>query len=120
MAGLFARRALEDAGIAVTDLDGLTGLPEYRNGGLFIDTGLLAFRDPARAARPHSVDSTLVVEWRALTVALLDRVADEVRRKLGCQPETSRWPKCWKAAPGQPAAVSRGRSGPAASRRSRL
>jgi hypothetical protein len=29
------------AGVAVTDLDGLTGLAEYRNGGLFIDTGVL-------------------------------------------------------------------------------
>ncbi len=73
---------LEEAGIEVVDLDGLTGLPEYRNGGLFIDTGVLAFRDPAEAERPHEVGSPLVVEWRALTVALLDRVADEVRRKL--------------------------------------
>ena len=73
---------LEEAGIRVVDLDGLTGLPEYRNGGLFIDTGVLAFRDPDAAARPHAVESTLVVEWRALTVALLDRVAEEVRRKL--------------------------------------
>ena len=29
---------LQRAGIAVTDIDGLTGLAEYRNGGLFIDT----------------------------------------------------------------------------------
>jgi hypothetical protein len=28
------------------------------------------------------VDSPLVVEWRALTVALLDRVAEEVRQRL--------------------------------------
>jgi hypothetical protein len=73
---------LEEAGITVTDLDGLTGLPEYRNGGLVIDTGILAFRDPAQAGRPHAVDSPLVVEWRALTVALLDRVAEEVRQRL--------------------------------------
>ena len=30
---------LQAAGIAVTDIDGLTGLPEYRNGGLFVDLG---------------------------------------------------------------------------------
>ena len=30
---------LQEAGIAVTEIDGLTGLPEYRNGGLFIDFG---------------------------------------------------------------------------------
>ncbi len=78
---------LEEAGIGVTELDGLTGLPEYRNGGLFIDTGVLAFRDPADASKPQPVDSPLVVEWRALTVALLDRVAEEVRRKLGLSAE---------------------------------
>jgi hypothetical protein len=74
---------LQWAGISVTDIDGLTGLAEYRNGGLFIDTGVLALRDPADAARQHDVASTLVVEWRALTVALLDRLADVLRRRLG-------------------------------------
>jgi hypothetical protein len=74
---------LEAAGITVTDLDGLTGLPEYRNGGLFVDTGVLRLRDEADLARSHPVDSVLVVEWRALTVALLDRIAVEIRRKLG-------------------------------------
>ena len=73
---------LQWAGLTVTDIDGLTGLAEYRNGGLFIDTGVLALRDPADAARPHDVASTLVVEWRALTVALLDRVADVLRHRL--------------------------------------
>jgi len=73
---------MERAGIAVTDIDGLTGLAEYRNGGLFIDTGVLALRDPDHGKRPHEVGSTLVVEWRALTVALLDRLADLVRQRL--------------------------------------
>ena len=41
---------LQTAGIDVTDIDGLTGLAEYRNGGLFIDTGVLALRDPKRCA----------------------------------------------------------------------
>lgn len=74
---------LEAAGITVTDLDGLTGLPEYRNGGLFIDTGVLQLRDPVDATREHEVSSPLVVEWRALTVALLDLLAERVRVKLG-------------------------------------
>ena len=73
---------LQWAGIAVSEIDGLTGLAEYRNGGLFVDTGILTFRDPADAAREHDVASTLVVEWRALTVALLDRLADVMRRRL--------------------------------------
>ena len=73
---------LQWAGIEVTEIDGLTGLAEYRNGGLFIDTGVLALRDPAAVQREHTVDSELVVEWRALTVALLDRLADTIRTKL--------------------------------------
>jgi hypothetical protein len=73
---------LQQAGITVTDIDGLTGLAEYRNGGLFIDAGVLVPRDPAEAARAHEVGAPLVVEWRALTVALLDRLALAVRAKL--------------------------------------
>jgi hypothetical protein len=74
---------LQTAGIDVTDIDGLTGLAEYRNGGLFIDSGVLAFRNEDDAAREHEVASPLVVEWRALTVALLDRLADGMRKQLG-------------------------------------
>jgi hypothetical protein len=74
---------LQWAGFTVTDIDGLTGLAEYRNGGLFIDTGVLTLRDPADSAREHAVDSELVVEWRALTVALLDQLAEIIRRQLG-------------------------------------
>jgi Protein of unknown function (DUF1688) len=73
---------LEEAGIAVTNVDGLTGLAEYRNGGLFIDSGTLTFRDDADAERRHDVSSPLVVEWRALTVALLDRLAAVIRTRL--------------------------------------
>jgi hypothetical protein len=73
---------LQVAGVAVTDIDGLTGLAEYRNGGLFLDTGVLVLRDPRETGRQHDVGSTLVVEWRALTLALLDRLAEIVRRHL--------------------------------------
>ncbi len=73
---------LQTAGISVTDIDGLTGLAEYRNGGLFVDNGVLAFRDAEDAQQEHEVASSLVVEWRALTVALLDGVADGLRHRL--------------------------------------
>ncbi|MBC9883351.1 URC4/urg3 family protein [Bradyrhizobium sp. INPA01-394B] len=79
---------LQRAGFEVTDIDGLTGLAEYRNGGLFVDHEVLRLRDAADAERGHAVDSLLVVEWRALTVALLDRVADRVRAKLGRTPQS--------------------------------
>ncbi|WP_081929109.1 URC4/urg3 family protein [Microvirga sp. BSC39] len=74
---------LEWAGFTVVEIDGLTGLPEYRNGGLFLDSGVIALKDPSDASRAHAVDSQLVVEWRALTVALLDRIAEPIRAKLG-------------------------------------
>jgi Protein of unknown function (DUF1688) len=74
---------LQAGGIAVEEIDGLTGLAEYRNGGLFVDTGVLELRDPADAARAHDLGSPLVVEWRALTVALLDRLAAAMRQRLG-------------------------------------
>jgi hypothetical protein len=74
---------LQQAGLRVSDLDGLTGLPEYRNGGLFLDTGVLRLKDDRDAERPHEVGSALVVEWRALTVALLDRTAAALRERLG-------------------------------------
>jgi hypothetical protein len=73
---------LQRSGIAVIEIDGLTGLAEYRNGGLFLDTGVLTFLDTADSTRAHDVGSTLVVEWRALTVALLDRLAKILRRRL--------------------------------------
>jgi hypothetical protein len=73
----------EDAGIAVTGLDDLTGLPEYRNGGLFIDLGVLTVRHDALKKYPIPVEDEAVVEWRALTLALLDHIADPVRARLG-------------------------------------
>jgi hypothetical protein len=74
---------LEHAGCTVTGLDGLTGLAEYRNGGLFLDGGLIEPLNPDLAAQELVPTSEAVVEWRALTVALLDRLAPHVRHALG-------------------------------------
>jgi len=71
------------AGVRVDELDALTGLPEYRNGGLLLDTGVLRLHDPAWATREWTAGDELVVEWRALTVALLDELAPLVRSRLG-------------------------------------
>jgi hypothetical protein len=73
----------EWAGVHVEGLGALTGLPEYRNGGLLLDTGVLRLREPPWAARTWEVGDELVVEWRALTVALLDELAPLVRTRLG-------------------------------------
>jgi len=72
----------EWAGIMVTDRDHLTALPEYRNGGLLLDTGVLHLVDAADGARTWNVRDELVIEWRALTVALIDELAPRVRARL--------------------------------------
>jgi hypothetical protein len=74
---------LEQAGVRVTGLAALTGLPEYRNGGLLVDLEALIPQDASAWDRSHAVDSEFVVEWRALTVTLLDQIATGVRTKLG-------------------------------------
>lgn len=73
----------EWAGVQVEGLDALTGLPEYRNGGLLLDARVVVPRDAAFAARPRTPAEPWVIEWRALTVALLDELAPKVRERLG-------------------------------------
>ncbi len=73
----------EWAGVKVEGLDALTGLPEYRNGGLLLDAGVIVPRDAALLARSWQVADEFIVEWRALTVALLDELAPLVRKHLG-------------------------------------
>jgi Protein of unknown function (DUF1688) len=74
---------MQAACISVVDINGLTGLAEYRNGGLFIDTGVLMLRHREEATRVHFVSSALVVEWRALTVALVDLLSERLRERTG-------------------------------------
>jgi Protein of unknown function (DUF1688) len=74
---------LQDAGLKVVELDQLTGLPEYRNGGLLIDAGALRPKQRALLEKTFAAGDEPIVEWRALTVALLDRIAQHVRRHLG-------------------------------------
>jgi hypothetical protein len=78
---------LAEGGITVTDLDSLTGLPEYRNGGLLVDGGLLVPKDARLLTDAFAPGAEPIVEWRALTVALLDEVAKRVRERLGMTAE---------------------------------
>jgi hypothetical protein len=74
---------LEWAGVAIAAPGELTGLAEYRNGGLFIDGGAVVPKHEGVLRDEHDVGSDVVVEWRALTVVLLDRTAERVRALLG-------------------------------------
>jgi hypothetical protein len=73
---------LQEAGIRVTHLDQLTGLAEYRNGGLLVDCGLLRPKHDGILGGSFAPDSEVIVEWRALTVASLDMLAGRVRETL--------------------------------------
>lgn len=73
---------LQELGLEITGLDELTGLAEYRNGGLCLDLGLIVVKDPAILQQRHLPGSEVIVEWRALTVSLLDRIAEAIRKQL--------------------------------------
>lgn len=73
---------LQALGLEMIGLDTLTGLPEYRNGGLCVDLGLLQIKDPIVLQQAHLPSSEVIVEWRALTVILLDRIAETIRHTL--------------------------------------
>jgi hypothetical protein len=74
---------LEGAGLKVVELDQLTGLPEYRNGGLLVDSGALRPKQKVLLQQTFAAGDEPIVEWRALTVALLDRIAAHMRAHLG-------------------------------------
>lgn len=78
---------IEEAGYKVTDVEGLTGLAEYRNGGLMIDSGLLTLRNPTWGEQNWAPDSDLIIEWRALTIVLLDLIGAEVQKNLKKTPQ---------------------------------
>lgn len=72
-----------EAGLEVSGVEDLTGLAEYRNGGLMIDSGLISPRDQNDYERVWRPDSDFIIEWRALTVHLLDEIGAGVRKALG-------------------------------------
>jgi len=74
---------IESADLRVVELDALTGLPEYRNGGLLVDAGALRPKQSRLLTDTFKAGDAAIVEWRALTVALLDQVAEHVRLHLG-------------------------------------
>ena len=76
-----------EAGIEVTGVEQLTGLAEYRNGGLLIDSGLVSLRSPENLRKAWKPDSALIIEWRALTVHLLDQFGSAVQKAFGKSPQ---------------------------------
>ena len=96
----------------------MTGLAEYRNGGLFIDFRVIELINSASgkgnnscnvneennpyASKCFPADSEEIIQWRALTVCLLDRLAPKLRHRLGLTAQNFSLPKMleggtWKA-----------------------
>lgn len=78
---------IQKAGLPVEGISELTGLAEYRNGGLILDTGLIQFRNAGELAESFPVSSDRIVEWRALTIHCLDLIGNEIRRRWNKTPE---------------------------------
>jgi hypothetical protein len=74
---------LADADVTVAEIQELTALPDVRTGGLLVDTEVLTPKTEGAASIVHEAGAPIVVEWRALTVALLERIGDAVRAELG-------------------------------------
>jgi hypothetical protein len=74
---------LVELGVKIEGFDKLTALAEYRNGGLLVDSGILELRDPSLLSKSHHPSSELVIEWRALTIVLMEKLATGVRSILG-------------------------------------
>ncbi|KAI8915544.1 hypothetical protein EDD86DRAFT_196302 [Gorgonomyces haynaldii] len=72
--------ALATANVHFKGAELMTGLAEYRNGGLFVDLDIIVPRQ--KIDKPLNVHDDLIVEWRSLTIALLDRTAVLVRERL--------------------------------------
>jgi hypothetical protein len=71
--------------------DSLTALPEYRNGGLFVDMGVLTLKEDSLAkglkASGHDLPmfqagDDVIVEWRAMTLVLVDKLYKIVLERM--------------------------------------
>ena len=73
---------LANNGFTVKGVEELTGLAEYRNGGLMLDSGLISLRNPANAETLWAPGSEIIIEWRALTICLLDKIGEKIVQSL--------------------------------------
>ncbi len=72
---------LQWQGYQIQGLEKMTGLAEYRNGGLFIDLGVITIKDNALRTVAQAPESEAIIEWRALTICLLDKLWQDALEK---------------------------------------
>ncbi len=73
---------LERAGYTVAQASSLNGLADARTGGALVELGVLVPRYLEVREITHQWEDEVVVEWRALTIAILERLAQAVRTQL--------------------------------------
>ena len=64
----------------VNNVSQLTALAEYRNGGLLVDLGLIRPKNTDFFDKVFEPNSEIIVEWRALTISIFDRMAARIRQ----------------------------------------
>ncbi|KAG8623999.1 hypothetical protein KVT40_008975 [Elsinoe batatas] len=78
-------------GLKWINTDALTALPEYRNGGLFVDLGVLSLKKESldRGLKASGSDlpmyeagDDVIIEWRAMTLVLIDKLYKIVLEKM--------------------------------------
>ncbi|KAI0833108.1 DUF1688 domain-containing protein [Hypoxylon sp. FL0890] len=71
--------------------ESLTALPEYRNGGLFVDLGVLSLKKESldrglkasgQALPLFEAGDDVIVEWRAMTLVLIDILYEKVLSRM--------------------------------------
>ena len=58
---LFVALLQQAAGLVLTDTELMTGLPEYRNGGLLLDMGLLQAKHAEVTGKPHAPEEEVSI-----------------------------------------------------------
>ncbi|KZS96733.1 DUF1688-domain-containing protein [Sistotremastrum niveocremeum HHB9708] len=94
-------------GWEVEGMEDMTGLPEYRNGGLLIDLGLISLKESVAASAPKITGTSIprfeashpaIVEMRAMTVIQLDRIHEQLPLKFGLAPGSLSLPQVLESA----------------------
>ncbi|KAF4965982.1 hypothetical protein FZEAL_10712 [Fusarium zealandicum] len=79
-------------GMQWINADSLTALPEYRNGGLFVDLGVLSLKketldrglEASGEELPlYEAGDDAIVEWRAMTLVLIDILYSRIQSRMG-------------------------------------
>jgi hypothetical protein len=73
---------LERSGYTIAQANSLNGLADARTGGPLVELGVLVPKYLEVREIQHRWEDEIIVEWRALTIAVLERLAQAVRTQL--------------------------------------